>query len=291
MRCPVCRREVTTLRCGHCKSRLPEPQAADLSAVMRLANKIPPGEVKQPDSTQRAGSPASEGKQTDLARRVGTMLPPHLQVERRCDGVPPEVISTVVFGSNADLMVSVEALYFRPGDRIADVTYGRGGFWSKLDLRQYKLSFSDLHTWAEFPGVENYDCRKLPYANTSMNVVAFDPPFIGRGAGWCEAQYKTGTCDLSQGEIVKLYQDGMAEAKRVLRKGGLLLVKCQDRTMGGKQIRNTEIVRQYAVGKLGLSDQDRFVFISDKPRQSPIKNGAMQRHAVHQECYLWVFRK
>ena len=275
MYCRVCKREVTTLICGHCKTPLPKQQAADLSAVCR----------------QLARTPSSEGKQPDSPRKTGVILPPHLQAERRCDGVPPAVISTVVFGSNADLLVSVEALYFHPGYCIADITYGRGGFWPKIKQKKYKFFFSDLNTWKELPGVKNYDCRKLPYADASMDVVVFDPPFIGRGAGWCETLYKTGTCALSQGQIVKLYQDGMAEAKRVLRQGGLLLVKCQDRTHGGKQVRNSDMVRRYAVGKLGMTDEDRFIFISNKPRQSPINNGGTQRHAIHQESYLWVFRK
>ena len=47
---------------------------------------------------------------------------------------PAKGVYTSVCGDNSDLMERIAKLYFRPGYRIADVTYGRGVFWRKIDI-------------------------------------------------------------------------------------------------------------------------------------------------------------
>jgi hypothetical protein len=274
MRCPNCGKTITRIYCGHCKSRLTVEQSADLSAVIKLMNKT--------DKT-------SGGKPPDTTHRSKMMLAPQQVAEQRIAGVPPEVITSCVMGTSADLMVSVAALYFRRGLRIADVTYGRGVFWQKLDMTQYEFFPSDLETWREFPFVKNCDCRNLSYEDGSMDVVAYDPPWSRWASGWSELLYRTGSFDLSNDEILALYKDGMREAKRVLRPEGLLLVKCQDVIIDSRQIRNTIIIHQYAIDELGMTDEDRFCLFAQAPRQTFVAESP--RHAKHQESYLWVFRK
>ena len=41
----------------------------------------------------------------------------------------PSGIFTAVQGNNAELMATVTALYLNLGDRVADVTFGKGVFW------------------------------------------------------------------------------------------------------------------------------------------------------------------
>ena len=48
--------------------------------------------------------------------------------------------------NNDHLMAEVARLYLRTGDRIADVTFGKGRFWRKVDLGQYDFHPSDLLT-------------------------------------------------------------------------------------------------------------------------------------------------
>jgi hypothetical protein len=38
------------------------------------------------------------------------------------------------------LFAQVAKLYFRPGDRIADVTYGKGVFWRQVDVYLFSAS-------------------------------------------------------------------------------------------------------------------------------------------------------
>src|SRR5690606_20879916 len=98
--------------------------------------------------------------------------------ERRMGGPRHETIVddpvyTSVYGFNADLIAEVAKLYFRPGDRIADVTFGKGNFWNRVDLEQYQFFPSD----ANHPK-HPYDFRELPYPDASFEIVAFDPPYI-----------------------------------------------------------------------------------------------------------------
>lgn len=67
-------------------------------------------------------------------------------------------IHTAVTGANADLIADAARLYLRPGDKVADVTYGRGVFWRKLDLTSVDFHPSDRITCPNAA----YDFRHLP---------------------------------------------------------------------------------------------------------------------------------
>src|SRR5688500_5995505 len=62
---------------------------------------------------------------------------------------------TCLQGSNSDLFPLALRLYVPPGSRIADVTYGHGVFWRKVDTELYEVVASDLS--------EGVDFRHLPY--------------------------------------------------------------------------------------------------------------------------------
>jgi hypothetical protein len=80
------------------------------------------------------------------------------------------VVRDRVRGNNADLIVEVAKLYVRDEDIIADVTYGPGVFWSKMDCMA-----SDLEPLE--PMVTKADFRALPYSNASIDTVVLDPPY------------------------------------------------------------------------------------------------------------------
>ena len=51
-------------------------------------------------------------------------------------------------GTNADVFPEVLALHVTPGARIADVTYGKGVFWRRVDTNNYELHASNIATGA-----------------------------------------------------------------------------------------------------------------------------------------------
>lgn len=86
-------------------------------------------------------------------------------------------VLTAKVGTNADLFPDILRIYAKPGDKIADVTYGRGVFWRKVDTSQYECFFTDLAKDIEPPAIGGVDMRDLPYEDESMDMVVIDPPY------------------------------------------------------------------------------------------------------------------
>ncbi|WP_254513904.1 hypothetical protein [Anatilimnocola floriformis] len=212
-----------------------------------------------------------------------------LHLRQRAANIPDR-ITNVVQGDNSELIATVAALHFkREGLRIADVTYGEGGFWRKLDLTKHKFLPSDIERWKDVEGVAQHDFRKLPYESDSLDVVAFDPPFARHTSPWFDKRYGTAKFNLHQPAVQELYREGMTEAFRALKVGGLLLVKCQDCREGSRNWRTSHKVLEYGEA-LGLEDVDKFILLFPSKRLGDPR-ATEQHHAYKAESYLWVLRK
>src|SRR5437867_5643674 len=86
-----------------------------------------------------------------------------------------ELIFSADKATNDEVFPQVLKLYVPEGSLVADVTYGKGVFWKKVPKAAYDLRTSDLRT-----GV---DCRKLPYGDTTIDCVVFDPPYMHTPGG------------------------------------------------------------------------------------------------------------
>ena len=188
---------------------------------------------------------------------------------------------------NDFLMAQVAKLYFTPGDRVADVTFGKGRFWTSIDLSQYDFHPSDLLMVPDHP----YDFRRLPYRSETFDVHVFDPPYMHHPPArrYLDADYKNHetTKGFSHDDIIQLYRDGMAEGQRILKTGGLMLVKCKDEMEGGRQRRSHIEIHNIAVSNLGMKDQDLFIVT---PKSLLVRFRHID-HARKNHSYLWVFRK
>lgn len=200
---------------------------------------------------------------------------------------PHAPIYTAVIGNNSELIRRAE-MYLKPGDKIADVTYGKGVFWNDIDRSKYDIHPSDIKTVPEHP----HDFTNLPYTNDDFDVVAFDPPYShnpGKNNPF-ETQYKNRetTPGLDHAGIINLYRKGMREALRILKSGGLLWVKCQDEIQGGKQRPSLIEIFNIATIELGMLYVDRFVVVNKNGLPIRFKN---QKHARKNDSYLWIFQK
>ena len=205
----------------------------------------------------------------------------------RDSGAYEESVVTAHVGDNALLMKHVARLYFKKGYRIADVTYGKGVFWREINLSAYDFHASDIHTCAE----HDYDFRHLPYDNDSFNVVVLDPPYAHNpGDLIVDDSYSNShtTKRMYHDDILELYRQGMTEAKRILKRGGLLLVKCQDEVESSKQRWSHIEILNIAVDELGMADEDLFVLVRSSV---PVVQHKRQQHARKNHSYLWVLRK
>jgi len=195
--------------------------------------------------------------------------------------------SSYVCNNNSELVKEVSNLYLKDGDSIADITYGKGVFWKKMDLNRFDFYPSDIITCPEAP----YDFKKLPYPKEKFDVVVFDPPYShnpGQMIVNDNYQLRETTRGFYHKDIIQLYKEGMAEALRTLKQDGLLWVKCKDEIESSKQQMSHIEIFNIAINDLDFMVKDLFVMTQKNKPTIQFKN---QQHARKNHSYLWVFKK
>ncbi len=204
------------------------------------------------------------------------------ETQRTQHSVWPDLPSPIVTcrrGTNADLFPLALRLYVTVGGRIADVTYGRGVFWRNVPPGLYDVVSSDLQS-----GV---DCRSLPYPDAAFDALVLDPPYMHGGATVKEsinACYRN--ANTSHESVVALYLGGILEARRVLKRQGILVVKCQAEIESAKQ-RLTHVELLSILPLIGFRIEDEFVLHASA---LPAMRHAHQYHARKNHSYLLVAR-
>lgn len=200
-------------------------------------------------------------------------------------------------GENAALFPQILALHVPKGSKIADVTYGKGVFWRNVNLEDYTLLATDLKT-----GV---DCRALPYADEELDCVVLDPPYMEglyrvdesfAGQGTHESfqeSYSNGARPKElnakwHDAVLEMYVQAALEAKRVLKTGGILIVKCQDEVSAGVQrLTHVELIMNLQL--LGFYAKDLFVLT--RLNRPGVTRVLKQLHARKNHSYFIVFLK
>jgi len=207
------------------------------------------------------------------------------------DGAPTnDLIFSAYTATSKDVFPLILSLYVPVGSLVADVTYGKGVFWQKVPEGVYRLLPTDVET-----GV---DCRSLPYQDSSIDCVVFDPPYMHTPGGSAheghqnyEAYYKNNAA-LSASKyheaVLELYADASIEARRVLCAGGVYIIKCQDEVCANRQrLTHVEIINMLT--DRGFIAEDLFVIVRrGKPGVSRMKS---QIHARKRHSYFLVFIK
>jgi len=200
------------------------------------------------------------------------------------------VLSAGTWANNAELIrdAVVPLGYLRPEWLTLDPTYGLGRFWTLWqpgDLIACDLdpSRSDLGP---------LDFRELHdvWPGPTFDAVVFDPPYklngtsTGKGAAASDQDYGVAQPATWQ-ERHALILAGITSCTRVLRPGGMLLVKCQDQVCSGKVRWQTRIFADHAES-LGHRLVDRFDLASYRAQPA----GRRQVHARRNTSTLLVFR-
>ena len=211
-----------------------------------------------------------------------------------------DLVFSAYIRNNEEIFPLILSLYVPAGSEIADVTYGKGVFWKRVNQSDYILHFSDIKT--------GIDCRNLPYDSQSMDCVVIDPPYMegfyrrnhshlagnGTFSSFREA-YSDGSIYAQKNNapkyhdaVLDMYYSAGCEALRVLKTNGILIVKCQDEVSANRQhLTHVEIINEYA--KHGLAVEDLFVMVrNNRPNISTLKK---QVHARKNHSYFLVFRK
>jgi tRNA G10 N-methylase Trm11 len=202
-----------------------------------------------------------------------------------------DLILSAHAGTNAELFPKVLKLYVSQGSKVADVTYGRGIFWKNISREDYVLYPTDIEMGT--------DCRKLPWENGEMDAVVLDPPYMHTPGGHAhrghqnfEGYYKNNVARNSTAKyheaVLELYFAAAKEAHRVLRKDGILIIKCQDEVCANRQrLTHVELINEFAAQ--GFVPEDIFVLVrTSKPGMSRV---VKQVHARKNHSYFLVVRK
>lgn len=209
-----------------------------------------------------------------------------------------DVVMSASIGGNADIFPQVLDLHVPKGAKVADVTWGKGVFWKNVPEDAYELLATDLQT-----GV---DATDLPYEDESLDALVLDPPYMeglfrrdtshmaggGSHAAFRE-NYSNGQATNGSGPkwheaVLDLYFRAGDEAHRVLKPGGVFIVKCQDEVSANRQrLTHVELIDRYEAQD--FYTKDLFVVVrQNKPAISRMKK---QVHARKNHSYFLVFIK
>jgi hypothetical protein len=219
-------------------------------------------------------------------------------------------VQTLYRGTNADLLVDVARLYIPDGVLVADVTWGHGVFWQKTDTTRFTLVGSDVAPavisaaaaapdqlaliTVQAPSFLVANCTALPYRDQRLDVVVLDPPYLHYPGPHLAHDFYNNvatTKGMSHKRILReLYCPAILEACRVLKPGGLLLVKGKDEIERGKQCWSHEELT-VAAARCGFTKIDMFIYEAVRTLTLLRWAGhAPQKYARKNHSYLLCFR-
>lgn len=170
-----------------------------------------------------------------------------------------------------------------------DLTYGNGSFYRDgIPKPEHRFDLD-----GDLPDVTKADSRNVPLADGSVESVVFDPPFLtyvrqGRAGNGSMVMARRFAGYWRYDELEEHYRSTLAEAHRILRPKGILVVKCQD-IIHNHRLHPTHIyLSQWAEGMFRL--KDLHVLKAHHRMPSPNRRGK-QRHARIFHSYFMVFER
>ena len=148
------------------------------------------------------------------------------------------------------------------------------------------------------------DCTDLPYDDDSLDALVLDPPYMeglfradtkhmaGNGTHsafrehYSDGRPTTGDGPRWHDAVLDLYFRAGVEAKRVLKTGGVFIVKCQDEVSANRQrLTHVELINHFEARDFYC--KDLFVVVREnRPGVSRVKK---QVHARKNHSYFLVF--
>ena len=201
-----------------------------------------------------------------------------------------ELVKSVSY-DQSEIIRNILKLHVPEGKIDCDPTFSTGAFYNGTGIDKPELRF-DIKPQRE--DVAQADARNLPLEDGSISCMMLDPPFLATtGKSLTEG---TGNrinrrfgVYLDEKSLHQMYAGIIREAYRVLKPGGILIFKCQDKVSSGKQYLSHVFIINTAVAT-GFYPKDLYVLLA-KNRLVADWQVRNQKTARKYHCYFVVFQK
>lgn len=202
----------------------------------------------------------------------------------------PDLVKSISY-DQSEIIRNILKLHVPEGKIDCDPTFSTGAFYDGTGIEPPALRF-DIAPQTE--SVKEADARHLPLPDGSLSCMILDPPFLatkGRSltAGEGNRINRRFSVYPDEKSLHRCYAEMLKEAYRVLKPGGILIFKCQDKVSSGKQYMSHVFVMDTAV-ETGFYPKDLFVLLA-KNRLVADWQARNQKHARKYHCYFIVFQK
>lgn len=208
--------------------------------------------------------------------------------DKTTDNGANSVVVRSIYFTQKEILDAIERLHI-PGGFEADCTYGNGMFYKDRAEPLLKFDIQPL-----FDDVIRACSSKLPIDSSSIGSLMFDPPFLtyvkaGRDhkGGKVQMSARFGGY-WSYDDLAAHYTATILESARVLRTGGIFVVKCQD-IIHNHRMHCTHSMVIETARNAGFRLKDLFVLAAKHRMPGPQKG--RQKHARIFHSYFLVFER
>lgn len=210
------------------------------------------------------------------------------------------ILAATAWPSNADMIADIAALgYLHEDNHVVDLTYGRGKWWTKWRPRSItaitdrSVFHAAQYAHAGVQVIADADYTSLPtIADNTFDASVFDPPYVSMGG-----RSTTGLPDFADryglthaaatpASLHEYNMRGLAEASRITKPGGFILVKCAPYISSGKR-QDGDIWMRRDGQEMGLTIYDVLIHVGTVRPQPP---GRRQLHSRNNYSVLIAFK-
>jgi len=187
-----------------------------------------------------------------------------------------------VFTDEQELLKSIIEIHSPLGIE-CDPMYFKGNFYK--EIKKPKFIF-DINPQVDF--CKKADAKNLPLASNSLKSLILDPPFMFGVHGNSGNYYSSKTHGIFNtfDDLYLTYEAIIKEAKRVLKRGGILFFKCQDYTDSSTTM--THCIVYHLATLNGFYAKD--LAILHLPKNKITNPNLTQRHLRKHHSYFWIFK-
>lgn len=217
------------------------------------------------------------------------------------------IMAATKWATNAEMIVDVVELgYIKPTDRVIDLTFGRGKWWTKYHhpgeifgcVQTAKAMDALYDEWGDRVSIRVLpDFRDLRAGSNNyqeqFDVVVFDPPYISCGGRWTTTvpdfhdRYGLTNAPTSPAALHTHNALGLLEAYRICKPGGFVMVKCAPYISSGKY-QPGDLWMMNAAIETGLTLHDRLILVGHN-RVQP--GGRQVKHSRNNYSVLLILKK